>query len=59
VFAWRHALEVDQIPPDKGFNWIVRQHAADVVHVPVENEGVVLDLDTPEDYERVKAIWRT
>ena len=59
VFAWRHALEVDQIPPDKGFNWIVRQHAADVVHVPVENEGVVLDLDAPEDYERVKAIWRT
>jgi CTP:molybdopterin cytidylyltransferase MocA len=59
VFAWRHALEVDQIPPDMGFNWIVRQHAADVVHVPVENEGVVLDLDTPEDYERVKAIWRT
>jgi CTP:molybdopterin cytidylyltransferase MocA len=42
-----------------GLNWIVRQHAADVVHVPVENEGVVLDLDTPEDYERVKGIWRT
>jgi len=59
VFAWRHALEVDQIPPDKGFNWIVQRHAAEVIHVPVENEGVVLDLDTPEDYERVKAIWRT
>jgi molybdenum cofactor cytidylyltransferase len=59
VFAWRHALEVDQIPPDTGLNWIVRQHATEVVHVPVENEGVVLDLDTPEDYERVKAIWRT
>ncbi|HEV8066827.1 MAG TPA: nucleotidyltransferase family protein [Planctomycetaceae bacterium] len=59
VFAWRHALEVDQIPPEMGLNWIVRQHAADVVHVPVENEGVVLDLDTPEDYERVKGIWRT
>jgi molybdenum cofactor cytidylyltransferase len=59
VFAWRHALEVDQIPPDMGFNWLVRRHAADVVHVPFENEGVLLDLDTPEDYERLKSIWLT
>jgi molybdenum cofactor cytidylyltransferase len=58
VFAWKHALEVDEIPDDAGFNWLVRQHAAEVIHVPVENEGVVLDLDTPEDYERLKAIWR-
>jgi len=59
VFAWRHALAVDQIPPDMGFNWIVRQNAADVVYVPVENEGILLDLDTPADYERAKAFWRT
>jgi molybdenum cofactor cytidylyltransferase len=59
VFAWRHALEVDQIPPERGFNWIVHQHAADVVYVPVENEGILLDLDTPADYERAKAFWRT
>jgi molybdenum cofactor cytidylyltransferase len=58
MFAWRHALEVDQIPPDMGFNWIVHQHAADVVHVPVESEGILLDLDTPADYERAKAFWR-
>jgi molybdenum cofactor cytidylyltransferase len=59
LFAWKHALEVDQIPADMGFNWIVRRHSADVVEVPVENEGVLLDLDTPEDYERLKALWRT
>jgi CTP:molybdopterin cytidylyltransferase MocA len=58
VFAWRHALEVDQIPTDMGFNWLVRQHAGDVVHVPVESEGVLLDLDTPADYQRAQAIWR-
>ena len=57
VFAWRHALEVSEIPADRGFNWIVRQHAADVLEVPIENEGVLLDLDTPEDYERLKSIW--
>jgi CTP:molybdopterin cytidylyltransferase MocA len=58
VFTWRHALEVDEIPRDAGFNWIVRRHAADVVELPVEDEGVLLDLDTPEDYERLKSIWR-
>jgi molybdenum cofactor cytidylyltransferase len=58
VFAWRHALEVGQIPTDAGFNWIVRRHAEDVVEVPVENEGVLLDLDTPEDFERLKSMWR-
>lgn len=57
VFAWRHALEVGEIPADRGFNWIVRQHAADVLEVPIENEGILLDLDTPEDYERLKSIW--
>jgi CTP:molybdopterin cytidylyltransferase MocA len=57
VFAWRHALEVDTIPPDMGLNWLVRQHSGDVVEVPVEDEGVLLDLDTPEDYERLKATW--
>jgi molybdenum cofactor cytidylyltransferase len=59
VFAWRHALEVDNIPPDMGLNWLVRQHSGDVVEVPVEDEGVLLDLDTPEDYERLKATWRS
>ena len=48
-------LEVDQIPADMGLNWLVQRHAEDVVHVPVENEGL-LDLDTPEDYERLKSL---
>lgn len=59
VFTWKHALEVNDIPSGMGFNWLIRRHAADVVHVPVENEGVLLDLDTPEDYERLKSLWRT
>jgi molybdenum cofactor cytidylyltransferase len=59
MFAWKHALEVDQIPADRGLNWLVQRHAADVVHVPVENEGVLLDLDTPDDYERLKSLWQS
>jgi molybdenum cofactor cytidylyltransferase len=59
VFAWKHALEVDQIPADSGLNWLVQRHTADVIHVPVEDEGVLLDLDTPDDYERLKSIWTT
>ncbi len=29
-----------------------------VVRIPVEDTGVVSDIDTPEDYERAKKMWR-
>ncbi len=57
VFAWRHALAVDRIPEGQGFNWILKEYAADVIEVAVENEGVILDLDTPDDYQRLLALW--
>jgi molybdenum cofactor cytidylyltransferase len=52
VFRWKHALGIDAIPPDEGFNWIVKRHAAEVVEIPVPTQDVLIDLDTPEDYER-------
>jgi|HubBroStandDraft_6_1064221.scaffolds.fasta_scaffold06227_4 molybdenum cofactor cytidylyltransferase len=57
VFAWRHALEVDQIPAGEGFNWLVRREAARVVEVPVASPSVLFDLDTPDDYERLRQTW--
>jgi molybdenum cofactor cytidylyltransferase len=59
VFAWKHALEIDQIPAGQGFNWILKQAATDVVEVAVASEGVLIDLDTPDDYDRLRAIWES
>lgn len=58
VFAWKHATDIDRVPPGLGFNWIVKQHAADVLEIAVPSSGVLVDLDTPEDYERLRALWQ-
>jgi molybdenum cofactor cytidylyltransferase len=59
VFAWKHALEIDQIPAGEGFNWMLKHAANDVVEVAVASEGVLIDLDTPDDYDRLRAIWES
>jgi molybdenum cofactor cytidylyltransferase len=58
VFAWKHALQIDQIPVGLGFNWIVERASADVVEIPFASSGVLVDLDTPEDYERLRKTWK-
>lgn len=38
---------------------VLRQNAGDVQAVDVPDEGVVLDMDTPADYERLKTLARS
>jgi molybdenum cofactor cytidylyltransferase len=59
VFAWSHALEVDQIPAGEGFNWLLKREADGVVEVPVASPSVLFDLDTPDDYESLRQTWKT
>jgi molybdenum cofactor cytidylyltransferase len=58
VFAWKHALQIDQIPVGLGFNWIVEQLPADIIEIEFASSGVLVDLDTPEDYERLRKMWK-
>lgn len=53
LFSGDFAPEVPQIPPDCGLNWLVKQHSNLIREVPVSDPGVIVDLDTPEDYERL------
>jgi molybdenum cofactor cytidylyltransferase len=59
VFRWKHALEIDQIPAGEGFNWVLKRNSADVIEVAVASPSVLVDLDTPEDYERLRKLWET
>jgi molybdenum cofactor cytidylyltransferase len=59
LFCWKHALEIDQIPDGEGFNWILKRHSADVIEIAVASPSVLVDLDTPEDYERLRKLWET
>jgi CTP:molybdopterin cytidylyltransferase MocA len=58
VFAWRHALQIDQIPAGLGFNWILEHESGDIVEIEFASSGVLVDLDTPADYERLRKIWK-
>ena len=54
LFRWPLADEVDGLPADCGINELLKRHSDDVVEIPVDDSAVLTDLDTPEDYERLK-----
>lgn len=35
---------------------VIARHAGRVRHLDVQDEGVILDMDTPEDYERIRRL---
>jgi molybdenum cofactor cytidylyltransferase len=39
--------------PEVGARAVIREHPEAVVNVPVENEGAFVDVDTPDDYQRL------
>jgi molybdenum cofactor cytidylyltransferase len=46
--------ELRRAPLDRGAKVVVRAHAAAILDVPVDDEGSVTDVDTPEDYARLQ-----
>jgi CTP:molybdopterin cytidylyltransferase MocA len=55
LIPWRLAAEVSRIPAGLGINTLLRTAAT--VEVVVESAGVLSDLDTPDDYERIRQTW--
>ncbi len=55
LFSSDFAREVPQIPPHCGLNWLVKQNSPSIHEVPVTDPGVIIDLDTPEDYQALLA----
>ena len=53
-FSWDLAEQVASIAPEKGINSLVRERSRLVREVPVETPAVLIDLDTPEDLERIR-----
>ena len=57
LFAWRHADAVRSLPPDQGLNSLVAQLDTEVEECPTDAPGMLQDLDTPGDYDRLKNVW--
>jgi molybdenum cofactor cytidylyltransferase len=51
LIGWRHVAGLRALPAGLGLNTYLRQQATR--EVPVASASVLVDLDTPEDYERL------
>jgi molybdenum cofactor cytidylyltransferase len=54
LIDWKHVAGMRAHPIGEGLNAYLRRCAAETLAVPVEDAGVLADLDTPEDYERLR-----
>ncbi len=54
LLAWRHVAAIRALPAGTGLNVYLRMHAGEMAEVPVASNGVLCDLDTAEDYERLR-----
>jgi|SRR5581483_5624615 len=59
LVAWKLAADVLQLPEGTGLNRFFRQHQDDTVEFPVSTPEVLRDLDTPTDYEQLRADWES
>lgn len=39
-------------PPDQGARWVIGQNSSDVLELPTDEEGILLNINTPELYEK-------
>jgi molybdenum cofactor cytidylyltransferase len=50
LFSAKLFPELLRAPPDEGAKFVVHAHEADILEVQTEDEGVIVDIDTPEAY---------
>lgn len=57
LIGWQHVAGMRLLPADQGLNTYLRQQIEQTRELAVESPEVLLDLDTPEDYERLLQSW--
>jgi len=58
LIAWKHVASIRAHRRGHGLNTYLRERGNDVLEIPVVNAGLLCDLDTPEDYERLRQEMR-
>ena len=53
IFGRALFAELQDADPAFGAKPIVRAHQAEMIEVPVDDQGAFTDIDTPEEYERI------
>ena len=50
LFGQETLDEILELPDDRGANAVVRAHPERVIEVPVDDAGILVDVDTPEEF---------
>jgi molybdenum cofactor cytidylyltransferase len=58
LVGWSHVAGIRAMPPDVGLNRYLRERAPETLELPVDSDSVLIDLDAPDDYERLLAKWQ-
>lgn len=53
-FKWSLTAQIADIPANRGLNWLQTKSDIRVRNVSVASDSILLDLDTPEDYEHLQ-----
>ncbi|MFO0864286.1 MAG: nucleotidyltransferase family protein [Gemmataceae bacterium] len=51
--AWNHVEPLRGLSPDEGLNSYLRRHGEQTREIAWQSDGILRDLDTPEDFERL------
>jgi molybdenum cofactor cytidylyltransferase len=57
LIAWSHVQGMRALPAGVGINTYLRKQIDQTLEVAVDSAEILLDLDTPEDYERLLRAW--
>ena len=52
-----YRAEILALPLDVGLNAVTRGHPEDTYELPVAEDAILTDMDTPADYQRELAHW--
>jgi len=53
LFAAEVLQEILALPSSQGANIVVRKDPGRIIEIPVDDPGILVDVDTPEDYEKL------
>ncbi len=55
LFAREILDEILELPPSSGANTVVWRNPSRIIEVPVGDSGIVVDIDTPEQYNELQS----
>src|SRR5262249_15596200 len=53
LIAWSHVERIRQLPRGQGLNSYFRECSQETLELPVNSPEILVDLDTPNDYEHL------